>query len=134
MSATRQELESRLQVFAESLAPHLTVAYENVPFTKPTSEPYLECFLISAGTTAITVDASRNRERGTFQVNVWSPSGRGTAEVESIGKGVVDTFKVIPKLGTVSIEQPGNTGRLIIEINGWIILPVTFPYRVETEA
>jgi hypothetical protein len=134
MATTRQELEGRLATFAAAQTPPLLVAWENVPFTKPTSLPYLECFLISAGTTAVTVDALRNRERGTFQVNVWSPSGIGTNQVEVIGQGVVDTFKVIPKVGTVSIEQPGNTGRLLIENNGWIILPVTFPYRVELDA
>jgi hypothetical protein len=134
MATVRQELEGRLEAFAAAQVPPLLVAWENVQFTKPTSFPYLECLIISAGTVAVTVDASRNRERGTLQVNVWSPSGIGTNQVEVIGQGVVDTFKVIPKVGTVSIEQPGNTGRLLIENNGWIILPVTFPYRVELDA
>jgi len=134
MATNRQELESRIAAFAASQSPPLTVAYENVPFTKPTNSSYLECFLVSAGTVALTVDASRNRERGTLQVNVCSPSGQGSNKVETIGAALVQAFPVVPKQGNVSIEQPGNTERLIVEISGWIILPVTFPYRVETEA
>lgn len=134
MATNRQELESRVAAFAAAQSPSLTVAYENVPFTKPENLPYLECFLVSAGTIALTVDASRNRERGTLQVNVWSPSGQGSGKVEAIGDKLVKAFPVVPKQGNVSIEQPGNTERLIVEISGWIILPVTFPYRVETEA
>ena len=65
---------------------------------------------------------------------MWCPSGQGSNKVETIGGAIVKVFPVVPKQGNVSIEQPGNTGRLIVEITGWIILPVTFPYRVETEA
>ena len=39
MATIRQELESRLATFAASQTPPLKVAWENVPFTKPTNEP-----------------------------------------------------------------------------------------------
>lgn len=131
MATIRQELESRLATFANSQTPTLKVAWENVPFTKPTDEPFLECFLLSAGVVSATVDAKRTRERGTFQVNVWCPSGQGSSKVETLGDAIVKVFPVVPKIGAVSVEQPGNTGRLIVDISGWIILPISFPYRVE---
>ena len=128
----RQELEIRLATFAASQSPKIEIAYEGVPFTKPTNKPFLECFLISAGISTVTVDAIRNRERGTFQVNVWYPSGSGARAVEMIGQGLLNAFPVVPKVGTVSIEQPANTGRLIVDLAGWIVLPVTIIYRQET--
>lgn len=135
MATIRQELESRLATFASAYSsPALLVAWENVPFTKPTNKPFLECFIIPAGIVSATLDASRTRERGTFQVNVWFPSGKGSSKVEGIARDIVAAFPVVPKIDNVSIEEPGNVSRLITDLAGWIVLPIMFSYRVEGTA
>ena len=136
---TRSELENRLKVFADnftnnSVLTPLPIAIENKSFTRPNPPaPYLECFLAKGDTISATVDAMRNRERGVWAVNCYVPSNAGMGLLERIVQGVMDTFRVIPKLGTVSIESPGNTSKMIIDAAGWACIPITFPYRVETQ-
>lgn len=140
---TRSELENRLKVFADNFVNisninpgplPLPVALENASFKRPESPaPYLECFLSKGDTISATVDAMRNRERGVWAVNCYVPSNLGMGLLERIVQGVMDTFRVIPKLGTVSIESPGNTSKMIIDAAGWACIPITFPYRVETQ-
>lgn len=130
---TRSELETRLKAFADSQSPPIVIAIENKSFTRPAGSPYLECFLSKGDTISATVDAMRNRERGVWGVNCYVPSNMGMAKLEAIVQGVLDTFRVIPKLGTVSIESPGNTSKMIIDAAGWACIPITFPYRVETQ-
>lgn len=133
MATVRQELEARLATFAASQVPSLPVAWEGVPFVKPTTA-WLECYLASAGTLSVTVDASRNRERGTLSVNVWVPSGWGVGKADALSQAVVRAFKVVPKQGSVSIEAPGNTGKIMMDVAGWIAIPISFPYRYESVA
>lgn len=131
---TRSELEIRLKAFADSFSPPIPIAIENKSFTRPNPPaPYLECFLAKGDTISATIDAMRNRERGIWAVNCYVPSNQGMAKLEAIVQGVLDTFRVIPKLGTVSIEDPGNTSKMVIDPAGWACIPITFPYRVETQ-
>ena len=132
---TRSELVSRLKAFADTfLSTPIPIAIENKSFTRPNPPaPYLECFLAKGDTISASIDAMRNRERGIWAVNCYVPSNQGMAKLEAIVQGVMDTFRVIPKLGTVSIESPGNTSKMIIDAAGWACIPITFPYRVETQ-
>ena len=132
---TRSELESRLKAFADTFTTvPIPIAIENKSFTRPNPPaPYLECFLAKGDTISATVDAMRNRERGVWAVNCYVPTNQGMAKLESIAQGVLDTFRVIPKLGTVSIESPGNTSQMVLDPAGWACIPITFPYRVETQ-
>ena len=132
MASTRQELETRLAVFAASQTPPLAVCWENVPFTRPIGVPWLECYLISASTVAVTLAGTRNRERGSFAVNCWCPSGQGVSLLDALSAKVVAAFPVIPKTGNVSIEQPGNTSKLMYDQAGWVAISCVMPYRVET--
>lgn len=132
---TRSELESRLKAFADTFTTiPIPIAIENKSFTRPNPPaPYLECFLAKGDTISATVDAMRNRERGIWAVNCYVPSNAGMGLLERIVQGVLDTFRVIPKLGTVSIESPGNTSKMVLDAAGWACIPITFPYRVETQ-
>lgn len=130
--SVRSELEVRLAAFAAAQIPPIPVSYQGVPFTKPTNSPFIECFLGPASMVKSTVDATRNRERGNFQVNLWWPSGQGAGKIEALAASLAAAFPVIPKTGTVSIEDSVNTGQLILDQSGWIILPNTIPYRQES--
>lgn len=132
MASTRQELETKLSIFAASQNPPLAVAWENVPFTRPTGVPWLECYLISASTVAVTVAGTRNRERGSLAINVWWPSDQGVGGIDSLAAQIVALYPVVPKTGNVSIEQPGNTSKLMYDQAGWVAISCVMPYRVET--
>ena len=132
--STRQEIEGRVAAFAAAQTPPLAVAYENVPFTRPINVPFLECYLVSAGTITASLDATRNRERGTIAVNVWVPAGQGVGKADAIAAQIVKLFPVLPKTGNVSIEDPVNTGRFTLTTDGWGCVPCTCPYRVESTA
>lgn len=134
MTTTRQELEARLATFAAAQVPSIPVSYESVPFTRPTSGMWLECFFVSGPTVIATLDATTNRERGIWAVNCWIQSGTGVGKLDTLAAQVVAIFKVIPKVGSVSIEQPGSKGKINITNDGWCCLPITFPYRVESLA
>jgi hypothetical protein len=131
MNPIRTELETRLKAFADSASPALKVAFEGVLFTKP-SAPFLECFLFPAHTKNVTTAGTRKRECGVFQVNVWTPSGKGTREAEDIAQGIVDAFPIVPKTGLVSVEQTPEKGRAMPDVPGWLIIPVTISYRYES--
>lgn len=131
---TRSELETRLKAFADSFSPSLPIAIENKSFKRPDPpSPYLECFLANGQTISASIDAMRQRERGIWAVNCYVPSNLGTKKLEEIVQGVLDTFRVIPKIGTVSIEYPGNTSKMVLDPAGWACIPITFQYRVETQ-
>jgi hypothetical protein len=132
MTTVRQELETRLATFASSQSPPLKVAFEDLPFTKPTT-PYLECFIAKSNTLTVTVDANRTRELGVMQVNVWTPTGKGAGVGEVIADKIIAAFPVIPIVGTVCIVSPASFSRAIIDESGWRILPITIMYRHEGE-
>lgn len=127
----RQELETKLATFAAAQTPPIPISWEGVSFTKPTNLPWLQMFLISSTTISSDVAATRIRERGTLAITVWSPSGSGAGVIEILADKIVQLFPVVPKTGTVSIEGPGNSGRIMLDNSGWLALPITFPYRVE---
>lgn len=131
MSPVREELELRLKAFATTHS--LPVAYEGMFFKKPDPPaPFLECFLIPALTKNVTVDGTRNREVGLFQVNVWAPAGNGLKVADAIATNLVNAFPVVPKTGLVSIEQTPSKGKMMPDVAGWLIFPVTISYRYES--
>jgi hypothetical protein len=130
----RQELETILATFCAAQVPPIPVAWEGVAFIKPASGVWLEMFLLSASTISSDVTATRIRQRGTLSIIVWSPSGQGAKKIELVADQLVKLFPVVPKIGTVSIESPGNTGRITLDNSGWLCLPITFPYRQESFA
>ena len=131
---TRQEIESRVAAFAAAQIPPLTVAYENIPFTKPSGSPWLECIVRPASTVTANLEATSNRERGTIAINVWTPIGKGVTKAEAIASLLVKTFVVYPKTGNVSIEAPLSLSQYIPTEDGYGCLPTSCPYRVESSA
>ena len=122
--------EGILATWAAAQSPAIPVAYESVPFTKPTTR-YLECFLIPANTKDVTVDGTRQRYMGTFQINVWVPDGKGRGAGDVIAAALVDLFPIVPKTGNVSVETTPTVSRAIKDVAGWRVIPVTLTYRLE---
>lgn len=134
MTTVRQEFETRVAAFAAAQVPPLLVSYENIPFTRPTNTPWLECYIAPATTVSATLDTSTNRERGTLGITVWVPSGKGVTKADEIAAKIVKAFPVLPKVGVLSVEQPVNTSRFILADDGWGAIACSCPYRVESVA
>lgn len=131
--SVRSELSVRLQTLATTLS--LPVAWEGVPFTKPANlGSFLEAFVIPAVTLDVTVDGTRQRETGIFQVNVWCKTGVGTKVGEDIANAIKAAYPVVPKTGTVSVESTPSIRPAILDSSGYRIIPVVISYRLEIQS
>lgn len=127
ISIVRSELQSRLNLLATSLT--LPVAWQGIEFKKPTST-WIEAFILPFDTRDSNISATRATLTGIFQVNVWTPRGKGLKSAEQIANTIVASFPVVPKTGSVSIEQTPSIGAVLYD-DGWEIIPVTIRYRYE---
>ena len=128
--SVRSELTVRLAALATTLS--LPLCTEGNPFVKPLSNAaFLEMFILPAATLDVTVDGTRQRMVGVMQINVWCPSGKGTKASDDIVDAIVAAFKVVPKIGTVSIETTPSAKQAIIDPSGYRITPVVCSYRQE---
>lgn len=132
ISTIRSELETRLQTWANAQTPPIPIAFQNVAFTKPQAGCYLEPYLLPNGTSNEEVSGKRKTHIGIFQVNCWALSGRGMGEVELLAQKVVDLFPMLPKTGSVSIEGTPSADSPLPDGTGWVIVPVTIKYRMES--
>lgn len=130
-SIVRAELETRLKAWASAQTPAIPVAFENVPFTKPTASPYLEAYLLPNVTLSKTVDAKRKTYMGLFQINCWAPSGQGMGQVEKLAQSIINLYPMLPKTGNVSVES-NPSADTPIPADGWVIVPVIIKYRMES--
>lgn len=128
----RAELETRLKTWADAQTPKVPIAFENVAFTKPSSGVYLQAFLLPNSTLNKELSAQRKTHMGLFQVNCWAPSGKGMGEVEALSQSIVNLFPVLPKSGAVSVEQTPTAAKPLLDESGWVVVPVTIKYRMET--
>jgi len=106
----RQEVETAVAAFAASQNPPVVVSFEGVPFNKPTNSPYLEIVFLSNNIMNATVDATRQRVVGSFQINVYVPNGKGMKQLDTLTSEIAALFPVYDKslYSTFSVEQPAN--------------------------
>lgn len=126
--STRSEIETRVAAIAASLS--LPVSYENVPFTKPSDGNWIEITFLASTSVNRNVAAQGYRVRGGFQINCYGPLDVGLGGLESTVDTIIAAFPVIPKMGTVSIDEPLSDGVALI-VDASIMIPITGRYRVE---
>jgi hypothetical protein len=130
----RSELEVRLEDWASSQDPAIPIAWEGVSFVRPEgveeTTAYLQPFLMPALTVNPTVDGTRSRLTGIFQINIWTRENFGSAYGEEIAESLINLYPVVPKTGTVSIEQTPSVTQALYDA-GWRIVPLTIRYRQE---
>lgn len=125
----RQEIESKLKEWAAAKYPTLPIAFENVSFTKPDGD-WIQIVFIPATTVNNNVAASRATLYGLFQINIYTKNDTGTKKSEMLAQSLIDLFPVVPKVGTVSIEQTGSIMNPMYDAQ-WRVTPVRFRYRQE---
>ena len=129
--ALRKEIEDKAAAWAASKSPVIKIAYENVTFVKPDST-FIELYIIPATTVNPTVAAKRATHYGMIQFNIYCKSGEGTKKSEDLAQELIDLFPVVPKVGTVSIEQTGSIMNPLYD-SQWRVLPVRIRYRQEQQ-
>lgn len=129
----RSELEKRLILWSNAQVPPITVALENVSFTKPPSDTgkYFEIFFLPTATINPNVSATREREYGILQINICVPQNNGSRMGDELAASVKALFPVLPKTGTVSIERPPNISQGIPREDGFWVVPISISYRQE---
>ncbi len=130
--SVRSDLETRLQLWADSQSPKLKIAWEGQAFQKPTSGVFLQAFIMRAKSRNSNLSGIDYREHGLWQISVWGLDGKGSAETEQVAQDLVNLFPVVPKFAQTSIEQVGTISQADI-IDGWRVVHVTFPYRKESQ-
>jgi hypothetical protein len=125
----RLEVEAKVKAWAAAQSPAIPIVYENVAFTKPDST-FIELYIIPATTVNQTVSAARKTLTGLIQFNIYTKEGVGTKKSEDLAQALIDLFPVVPKTGTVSIEQTGSIMNTLYEAQ-WLVTPVRFRYRQE---
>jgi len=126
----RKELEDKIIAFAASQVPPLKVAFEGVSFEKPNEPAFLEVYRIPHATRNNYIDGIHKTLYGMLHINVYTKDGNGTKLSETIAEKLISLFPVIPKTGTVSIEQTGSIQNPVTTAQ-WRVLPVRFNYRQE---
>jgi len=123
-----------LAAYATAHSPVLTISREGAPFSPPTdNSTFLEALLLPADTQTATLDGSRRRFLGSFQINIWAKDNIGTGASETIAEEIAQLFPVFPKtLFPVSVETPASVKRSLTE-NGWRVIPVIINYRYEAD-
>jgi hypothetical protein len=129
----RATLETQLKQWADAQTPKIPIAFQGVAFTKPTDgSPYLEPHLIPNATSNYELSGQRKTYIGLFQVNCWAQAGKTMKQVEALAQSVIDLFPILPKVGPVSIEFTPTAENVIPDDSGWLVVPVTIKYRMET--
>ena len=130
----RSEVEAKVKAWAAAQSPAIPIAYENVTFTKPSptddNSRFIELYIIPATTVNQTVNAARKTLTGLIQFNIYTVAGVGTKKSEELAQALIDLFPVVPKTGSVSIEQTGSIMNTLYDAQ-WLVTPVRFRYRQE---
>jgi hypothetical protein len=110
----------------------LPVARERQPFTKPANNgTFIELNIIPAKTILASIDGERKRYVGDVIINIWCKDGQGTGTAEKLAEELAELFSVVPKKQMpVSVEEVPSIRRPLADA-GYLILPVTFSYRLE---
>ena len=125
----RSEIETRLATWAAAQTPKVPVAYENVDFSKPKTGGYVEIYMLDSAIKNRNLVAGQ-RITGKFQINVYMPLGSGMGDIEARADAIAALYPVLPKIGTVSMEQPLD-GRAAFIVEDFMCIPMTGRYRVE---
>lgn len=99
----RQEVEKTVATFAA--ANNLQVAYEGVPFTKPTTA-FLAVMFLGSNNHNSTVDGEHTRRRGIVQIEAYVPTGKGMKSLDDLTDKIVAQFPFKDKelFTTFSVE------------------------------
>lgn len=132
--AIRAAIEQRLAAWAAAESPPIPIAYQNAPFSAPTSGPHLRAFLLPADTGSPFLEGGARTYIGVYQVSVCAPESTGPALAEVI---VAELEALFP--ANLSITHSGVTAVVTAPVSaspaitepGLYVIPCRFRYRAD---
>ena len=130
----RQALETALATWAAAQSPAIPIAYENLPFSPPTTR-YLRAFLLPARTRSLGLDRKHRSYAGIFQVSICVPTGAGPGAALALADALATVYAPSTPLTAAGLKvvltEPSTPGPALQE-PGWHVLPVSVPYQADT--
>lgn len=110
----------------------LPVAWENTPFTPPSTGIYLEEDFLPAETEDVFIQGSAPVRRGVYQVTLVYPTGRGTQAARALADDIADMFpnnEVLATPGPLFVNGFPDVFSGIVDSTAYRI-PVSIPYLI----
>lgn len=130
-SAMRSAFVTKLQDFVGLPS----VAWENVPFTPTTGQPYIAPALLPGEPFQCEIGTSgANRHTGIYQISIYYPAGLGVLGFNTLRDGLCDHFKrgtVLTYGGTSVTIQKAFPGPVLQETD-WQHAPITIQFRCDS--
>jgi hypothetical protein len=132
ISVVRRILTTRFKEWVDANHPEIPIAYEDVPFKKPSNnDTYFEVILVAGDPVHRSVDAKSQTHFGSFSINVAVLEGTGTTGI-SFAEAIADLYKVGSRvLAPVFITNPPSIKSRISDNAGRKIYPIVIRYRAE---
>lgn len=129
-----KEIRGALEAELATLAGTVPIAWENVAYRPTVGKPFLRATLLPAQTQNPSFGGVHNRETGIFQVDVYMPTGGGSAAAAAwaetirsgFARGTVFTSGAI----TVRILQEPSIAPALAG-SDWFTIPVSVPYLAD---
>ena len=134
ISDIRALLEGRLNTWASAQSPEIPIAWQNVPFTPPTTR-FLRAWILPAETGSETLDGAHRRYVGVFEVDVSVPQGSGPAAAEALAESIASLYPAYDILDTTAIAVQIVSPMSIVQgfnSDGRYVVPVWCRYRADT--
>lgn len=129
-SFIRQQLERHLKSWVNQQTTKPSVAWQNAPFTPPSSGIWLQATVLPADTVSGSLAATE--WKGAFRVNVFGPAGTGSNAVESVAQAIAQHFGAGTDLAGVRVLRPPSVGRGNND-DSFFMVPVSIRYRLDAQ-
>lgn len=126
-------LETRLLTLPWITNPEKQVAWEDVPFTPVTGQPYLRVRHLSNTPRELAFSGGPAELVGILQVDAVYPAGQGKVEAKGLAGQVADLFAPIQSLQTpayrVDLLKTPAIASGMPDGEGWYTVPVSIQWR-----
>lgn len=132
-----KEIRGALEAQLATLAGSVPVAWENVAFRPTIGKAFLRATLLPAQTQNPSFGGVHNRETGILQVDVYMPTGGGSAAAaawaETIRGGFARGSSFVNGGVTVRILREPSIAHALAG-SDWFTIPVSVPYLADVFA
>lgn len=132
--AIRAAIESRLATWAAAQSPPIPIAYQNAPFSAPSTGPHLRAFLLPAESISPFLEGGATTYIGVYQITACTPESTGPAAAETIIAALELLFpanlRITHSAVTAVVTAPVSASPADTE-PGLYVIPCRFRYRAD---
>jgi hypothetical protein len=128
------DIRGALQLQAASAAgfpPSNQIAYEGKGFTSTLGTPWARMTLLNNSRQPFSLDGSDNIVGGLFQVDLFYPTGKGTADIDVVADAVVEAFPLNHNLfrGSTRVSIYYAQRNPLLQQPDFLHAPITVSWR-----